>query len=95
MKRLPESLIRQGLAVGALLDAAVAAQTAFLQSLEEYDDGIDDPPAPPPAADPTYPPFDGCAHPIEMRQDTTTSGQPKSFFCAGCRRTSDELKRAS
>lgn len=94
MKRLPDSLIQQGLAVRSQLAAALSAQDAYLQALEEFDDAQEPAPAPP-VADPAYPPFEGCAHPAEKRQDTTTAGgSAPSFFCRGCRRTSEELKRA-
>lgn len=39
---------------------------------------------------PEFQPVDGCDHPEDKRVDTTTNG-PRSFFCPGCRRTSDEL----
>ena len=34
----------------------------------------------------------GCPHSPEMREDTTTGGgSPRSFFCTGCKKTSEEI----
>lgn len=85
MKRVPESLLRSAFAARNAMAAALEMQDAFLQQLEELATGEQ------PEAAPQFPPVGECTHPSELRQDTTTSAQPRSFFCRGCRHTSDEL----
>jgi hypothetical protein len=92
MPILPDRLIRHGLAVRTQIAAALEAQDAYLAALEEYDDDATRPTSTEPVADPRYPPVNGCAHPAAKRQDTTTAGgSAPSFFCAGCRHTSEEI----
>jgi len=86
MKRVPDSLIRAGMAARTALEAALQMQESYLAQLDEWiAAGESQEPAP------EFPPVDGCTHPIEKRQDTSTPGHPHSFFCRGCRRTSEEL----
>ena len=86
MARLPESLLQQSLAVRSVMVSALEAQDALITRLQELV-GEE------PEIAPEFPPVDGCAHPKNARVDTTTGGgSAPSFFCPGCKRTSDEIK---
>jgi hypothetical protein len=80
------SHIRILLAARAAAVANLEAIDAALASAEEQAAESDQP-----KEAPEFPEVDGCSHPEGKRQDTTTSGSSRSFFCAGCRHTSDEL----
>lgn len=59
----------------------IEAQAALVDAI--LDEIADDQPATPA----------GCTHPADQREDTTTGGGSKrSFFCHGCRKTSDEIE---
>lgn len=86
MAKIPESLIRQGIAARAALVAALEAQDAYLAHLEEISGHAEE--------DMEFPPIGTCKHPADMREDTSTVAGP-SFFCRGCRMGSEEIKAAA
>lgn len=84
-----ESVIRQVLALRSAAATVVEQADAILAAIDEEADA---PPAPLAVVTVPAPTPAGCKHSSDMRQDTTTGGGSKpSFFCTGCRRTSDEI----
>lgn len=83
---LPNSHIRILLAARASAVANLEAIDAALASAEEGMRSAS------PIEAPDYEPVEGCTHPKDKRVDTTAGGgSAPSFFCPGCKRTSDEL----
>ena len=76
------SVIRQLLALRSAALVVVEQADAVLAACDEDEAK----PAPVPA-EPA-----GCKHTSDLREDTTTGGGSKpSYFCRGCKRTSDEI----
>lgn len=77
------SVIRQLLALRSAALVVVEQADAVLAACDEDEAK----PAPVEPAEPA-----GCKHTSDLREDTTTGGgsQP-SYFCRGCKRTSDEI----
>jgi len=76
---LRNSMLAQLLALRSAAVTVVAQADALLAAASEAEDEAE--PAP-----------TGCQHPSDKITDTTTGGGSKpSFFCHGCKRTSDEI----